>query len=171
MKDTIDLHEKFLFIKDVLSNSCRLIINDTIKEEESKEYSAYQFKINSKKIVFRISKITPTKVGQFVSIWKRNIDGITEAYNISDGIDFYMIACFSEVKSGLFIFPSSVLIKEKIMSDNTFEGKRGIRVYPIWDEVVNVQAKKTKVWQEKYFVDLSLSNTYTSKQILEILSR
>jgi len=40
-------------------------------DSESKEYGAATFTLNDKKINFRIAKVTPTKVGHFVAIWKR----------------------------------------------------------------------------------------------------
>jgi len=46
------------------------------KEEESDEYSAFRFSLNNKKICYREAKITPTKTGQFVTLWKRNVSGI-----------------------------------------------------------------------------------------------
>ena len=44
-----------------------------------------------KKIQHRVSKITPTKNGQFVTLWKRNQNGITEPFDINDEIDFIII--------------------------------------------------------------------------------
>lgn len=45
--------------------------------------------------------------------------------------------------------------EHQILSDQTREGKRGIRVYPIWDETTSKQAEKTQEWQIKYFLDCS----------------
>ena len=46
---------------------------------ESTEYNACSYTVNGQKIIERTAKITPKKIGQFVTCWKRNIDGITEA--------------------------------------------------------------------------------------------
>jgi hypothetical protein len=40
-------------------------------ERESLEYAACSFKLNSMSVKFRVAKITPTKIGQFVTLWKR----------------------------------------------------------------------------------------------------
>ncbi len=42
-----------------------------VPESESAEYGAYCFSLDHKKVLFRIAKTTPTKIGQFVTLWKR----------------------------------------------------------------------------------------------------
>ncbi len=126
---------------------------DNLKlNSESKEYGACSFTLNGISIQFRVSKITPTKIGQFVTIWKRNKEGITEPYDSSDQLDFIIICSESGEKAGYFLFPTSVLIEKGIISYKNKQGKRGIRVYPPWDITVNKQAQKTQSWQKKYFV-------------------
>lgn len=127
-------------------------------EAESQEYFANRFGLNDKKIIFRVAKITPTKTGQFVSIWKRNEKGITAPFDIKDDLDFLMIVTKTPTHFGVFIFPKKVLHEHRILSDETRDGKRGIRVYPNWDETTNKQAHKTQIWQTQYFLDLSDKN-------------
>lgn len=121
---------------------------------ESKEYGACSFELDGKKIQHRVSKITPTKTGQFVTIWKRNKDGITEPYHLSDEIDFIIITARSGEKFGQFIFPKWVLAHKEILTQNGKSGKRGIRVYPPWDIPKNKQAEKTQSWQINYFLTI-----------------
>ena len=118
---------------------------------ESLEYGACSFTLNGKKIQHRVSKITPTKTGQFVTIWKRNKDGVTAPFAFTDELDFIMITSKSETNLGQFIFPKSVLVDKGIISKDNKTGKRGIRVYPPWDMVTSKQAQKTKSWQINYF--------------------
>ena len=125
---------------------------DLIIHPESTEYEACSFKLHGKSIEYRTSKITPTKTGQFVTIWKRNKDGITEPFDFSDNFDFFIITSKSENKLGQFIFPKNLLVEKGIISQKSKGGKRGIRVYPPWDKVTNKQAEKTQSWQVKYFV-------------------
>ena len=54
--------------------------------------------------IIREAKITPKKVGQFVSIWKRNEEGITKPCHINDAFDKLIIECKSKNNSGRFIF-------------------------------------------------------------------
>jgi len=124
---------------------------------ESRAYSACTFEVNSSQIVFRSAKITPTKTGQFVTVWRRNEEGITQAYEYSDGFDCMIIYVESGSHSGIFILSKTTLLKHGIISDGIKPGKRGIRMYPSWDETTNNQAKKTQKWQLEYFIETSIT--------------
>ena len=101
-----------------------------------------------KDLVFK-AKITPKKVGQFVSIWKRNSQGITVPHDIKDKFDYMIIEL--ENSLGKFSFPKNVLLENKIISGRCSDGKNGFRVYAPTDKVINKQAISTKNWQIKYF--------------------
>jgi hypothetical protein len=92
-------------------------------------------------------------------VWKRNDKGITASFSSSDDIDFLVITSKSGDKIGQFIFPKSVLIDKGIVSRNGKGGKRGIRIYPLWDVATNRQAEETKKWQIKYFLPIELNNS------------
>ena len=140
-------------IKDIAYNSCSLVISDFELENESKEYKGCKFKLNKLNIVCRSGKKTPKKDGQFVTFWKRNIHGITEPFEERDEIDYYIINVTKENRIGQFILPKSILIDKGILSTSQKDGKRGFRIYPIWDAVKNQQAGRTQKWQLKYFVE------------------
>lgn len=129
-----------------------LEISDLTIHKESQEYTACTFRLNGKRIEFRLAKITPKKTGQFVTVWKRSSLGITQPFDESDDLDFMMIACESKTDFGVFIFPKNVLVEKKIISKNEIGGKRGIRVYPTWVITENLQSTKTQLWQKEYFV-------------------
>jgi hypothetical protein len=139
-------------------------------ELESQEYFAHNFKLGISNVKFRVAKITPTKTGQFVTIWKRNERGITEPFNISDEIDFCIIAARQGINLGFFIFPKKVLHENGILADKTKDGKRGIRVYPTWDLTTSKQAKKTQEWQAKYFIELTQGVKINLKRVGDLLS-
>jgi hypothetical protein len=124
------------------------------QESESIDYSAYRFYLNEKFICYREAKITPTKTGQFVTLWKRNRLGTIEPFDSSDLIDFVFISVRKDDFLGQFIFPKAVLLEKGIFSSATKEGKRAIRVYPPWDEANNKQAQKTQQWQFDYFFEV-----------------
>lgn len=142
-------------IDELVFKPCHFNLKNIEPESESQEYAAHTFQLNEYKILFRKAKITPTKTGQFVTLWKRNEKGITEPFDITDEFDFYLIATRTPSKFGLFIFLRNILHDNKVLSDATRDGKRGIRVYPIWDETTSKQAQKTQIWQTQYFIDLS----------------
>ncbi len=149
------LNENLTQIKKEVYDKCSLSISRVFNEPEGKEYDACQFELNGKKIISRTAKITPKKIGQFVTCWKRNTDGITEPFNIKDAIDFYIINVKSGNNLGQFVFPKSELVKRGIISTPTKDGKRGFRVYPIWDEPQSKQAQKTQKWQLKFFYTIN----------------
>ncbi len=132
----------------------RKLINIT-QDQECEEYSGFNFQINQLNLKFRKAKITPKKVGQFVTMWRRNFEKQTEPFNETDNFDFYIIVVEQEERFGFFIFPKNVLIERQILTSNQKEGKRGFRVYPNWTKTENKQAEKTQNWQINYFINLT----------------
>ena len=157
-------------IKTEIYDKCSLEISDFKTETESKEYNACRFQLNGLNVLSRNAKITPKKVGQFVTFWKRNKDGVIEPFNEFDRIDFYTVNVRTETEFGQFVFPKSVLIKKGIISTKRKEGKRGFRVYPKWDVAKNKQAERTQKWQLNYFYEINsltdlkeVTNLYNEK--------
>ena len=144
----LQLAEKLLY------NECGFQLQNLIWNSESTNYGACSFELNNYKIQFRVANITPTKIGQFVAIWKRNKEGITAPFDVGDSLDFMIISVRDSENFGQFIFPKSVLIAKGIVSQNEKGGKRGIRVYAPWDKPENKQAIKTQAWQVNYFVEI-----------------
>lgn len=148
------LNHNFSAIKDLVYDKCAFKITNFVWEKESREYNACSFEINKSFVIARSSKITPTKTGQFVTVWKRIGDGSIQAFDSSDGIDFFIINASSGNYFGQFVFPKSELVKQGIISNDGQEGKRAFRVYPPWDKTNNRQAEKTQKWQLRYFLSL-----------------
>ena len=144
----LQLAEKLLY------NECGFQLQNLIWNSESTNYGACSFELNNYKIQFRVANITPTKIGQFVAIWKRNNQGITAPFDVADSLDFMIISVRDSENFGQFIFPKSVLVSHGIISQNEKGGKRGIRVYAPWDKPENKQAIKTQAWQVNYFVEI-----------------
>ena len=144
-------------LQETVYQACNLTISNLEIEPESKEYAACKFIINNKKALFRTAKITPTKIGQFVTFWKRNGNGITAPFDLSDSIDFFIITVITPTQKGQFIFPKEVLYQQGFISKNNQGGKRAMRVYPPWDKAENKQAIKTQSWQLQYFFEFTTS--------------
>ena len=144
-------------IKAEVYEKSGLKMSDFKTETESKEYDACRFELNGRKIISRNSKITPKKVGQFVTFWKRNGNGPIEPFEENDHIDFYAVNVRTENEFGQFVFPKSVLIKKGIISTEKKDGKRAFRVYPSWENVNNKQAERTQKWQLDYFYEINNS--------------
>ena len=145
------IHSDLKIIKELVYNKCSFDLTNWKQYLESSEYDACSFALNGKSIQYRLSKITPKKTGQFVTVWKRNKEGKTEPFDISDNLDFIIITVKSGDNLGQFIFSKSVLASYGIITSNGKKGKCGIRVYPPWNIATNKQAMKTQSWQAKYF--------------------
>lgn len=140
--------------KHLLFDKCDFVLLDPLAEKESTEYNAYQFQLNNLKVVFRTAKITPTKIGQFVTLWKRIGSGPIQPFDFSDAVDLFVVNVKSDNRFGQFVFPKSVLLEQGVLTSNVKEGKRAIRVYPPWDITISKQAQKTQQWQLKYFLNI-----------------
>lgn len=132
-----------------------LICKNVVNERESKEYSACDFELNGRHVKFRTGKITPTKVGQFVTLWKRIGNGSIMPYDITDPVDLFVVSVRSNEHVGQFVFPKMILYEKGILSKNGKGGKRAMRIYPSWDVTESKQAKKTQEWQLNYFIETS----------------
>ena len=62
------IHNDLKIVKELVYDKCGFDLTDLKQNLESKEYGACSFVLNGKTIQQRISKITPTKTGQFVTI-------------------------------------------------------------------------------------------------------
>ena len=169
MESQTEIYSELELIDKLVFKTCGFELKNIEIELESKEYFAHTFRLDDTNIKFRTAKITPTKTGQFVTIWKRKPKGITEPFHISDEIDFYIIATRKESNFGIFVFPKNVLYENKILSDKNQVGKRGIRVYPSWDLTTNKKAQKTQIWQTKYFIDISQDKQIELEKVKKIL--
>ena len=151
------IHSDLLATKDLVYNPCRLDCSSPLPETQNAEYGAYLFNLNALSIRFRVAKITPTKIGQFVTLWERIGDGPSQPYDASDPVDFFVISTRKGNHFGQFIFPRSVLRDQDILSNEGKGGKRAIRVYPPWDNPTSRQAQKTQKWQLEYFLEIPVN--------------
>lgn len=101
---------------------------------------------------FRVAHVAPTKVSQFVTLWKRDATGgPIKRFDLADDIDFVVINVQSGSNNGQFIFPKMVLFEKGIFSKDGKGGERAFRIYPSWNIADNAQGKKSQAWQYNYF--------------------
>ena len=139
-------------------------------EAESQEYGALSLQFNDSAVKFRVAKITPTKIGQFVTLWKRIGSGPIMPYDVTDAIDFFIVAARTQDNFGFFIFPKSVLLAKGVLSKAGKGGKRAIRVYPCWDVVDSKQAQATQNWQRLYFIQAQPDGSCDTILLQKLLS-
>jgi hypothetical protein len=154
---TDNIHSDLIATKDHVYNPCRFDCSQPLIETQNAEYGSYIFNLNALSIRFRAAKITPTKVGQFVTLWERIGNGPIQPYDISDPADFFVISTRNGNNFGQFIFPKANLLDHDIVSNNGKGGKRAIRVYPPWDKPTSRQAQKTQKWQMEYFLEIPVN--------------
>jgi len=153
---SVGIHSDLLAINKFVFTPCGFKGSELQIEPQNAKYGAYIFKLDNVYVRFRVSKITPTKVGQFVTLWERIGDGPIQPYDISDPVDLFIITTRKDNNFGQFIFPKSVLCDQDIVSNLGKGGKRGIRVYPPWDKPTSRLAQKTQKWQQQYFLEIPL---------------
>ena len=146
---------------------------------ESAKYQALIFSLNNKRIIYRKGKMTTDRPGAFLAIWKRSLALNIEHKNPipfeDDELDYLFIRVdeysddidakkpIHKLKSGMFIFPTSLLIKKGIVTSEKSKGKTGIRVFPPWTQdrgtigtkVFSESGKNTQRWQLPYFVEIN----------------
>src|SRR5690606_9985261 len=149
------IHSDLKVAKEIIYDRLGFICTLPKAELESADYAACDFKLNNLSVKYRAAKITPTKIGQFVTLWKRNKNGPIEPLEITDDVDLVVISVRYDNYFGQFVFPKSVLVAKGIVSANGKEGKRAFRVYPSWDIPTNKQAEKTQLWQLSYFLEFT----------------
>lgn len=158
------LHGDLVASKELIYDKCGFICSQPHEEAQNAEYGAYVFTLNSLSIRFRVAKTTPTKIGQFVTLWERSEDGSTQPYDVSDPADMYVISTRTGSNFGQFVFPKNVFLQRDIVSDQGKGGKRAIRVYPPWDKPTSNQAQKTQQWQLEYFLEVPFTEPLNCDQ-------
>ncbi|MCX5015291.1 MepB family protein [Streptomyces sp. NBC_00555] len=126
-------------------------------EAESAEYGACEFTLDGLSVRFRAAKTTPTKLGQFVTVWKRSASGPIQPFDAEDPVDLFVISTCEDKQFGQFgqfVFPRDVLRERDIVSTNDSGGKRAFRVYPPWVTTTNRQARSTQTWQVEHWLQL-----------------
>lgn len=132
-----------------------LACTDVAPEAESADYAAHTLRLGGLRVCFRVAKTTPTKVGQFVTLWKRVGRGPIAPFDLGDPVDVFVVSTRSGPHFGQFVFPKTVLVAHGVVAQPGKDGKRALRVYPPWDTPTSRQALTTQAWQSAYFLDLS----------------
>ena len=125
------------------------------EEHQNSEYESFSFSINQYSFRNRLAKKIPTKKGYFVVFWEKDNNNKNKAFDYKNSPDFLIVNVFDNEHKGLFVFPKSELLKQKILRTSQVKGKMAIRVYPLWEQSLNKTAEKTQQWQLDYFIDLS----------------
>ncbi|MFB7916574.1 MepB family protein [Streptomyces sp. NPDC056061] len=150
------LHSDLLAAKELVYDPCGFACSRPEPEAESTEYGAHVFTVDGSTVRFRVARTTPTKTGQFVTVWKRSAGGPIQPYDSEDPVDLFVISSRdADGRFGQFVFPRDVLCERGIVARNGSGGKRAFRVYPPWAATTSRQAGRTQEWQTAYFLHVS----------------
>lgn len=147
-------HGDLLAAKECVYDPSGFSCSQPTPETEGKEYAAHAFTLDGLAVRFRVARTTPTKVGQFVTVWQRSAEGPIRPFDAADSVDLFVISSRDGDRFGQFVFPGGVLCERDIVSRNGSGGKRGFRVYPPWVTTTNRQARNSQAWQVKYFLPI-----------------
>ncbi|MEU7524300.1 MepB family protein [Saccharothrix sp. NPDC042600] len=156
------LHDDLRAAKTLVYEPNGFVCSQPVPEPESTAYAAHRFTVDGASVVFRVAATTPTKAGQFVTVWQRSAQGPIRPFDTADGIDLFVISSRDHGHFGQFVFPGPVLCERGIVSRDGTGGKRGFRVYPPWVETTSRQASKTQAWQVEHFLRLDDHTPATS---------
>lgn len=152
---TVEKYQSLCVIKKVLEKSSMIAITQVEKEIWNTAYEATQLTINNRYFKSRLAHKTPKKAGYFVSIWQKNDLNQNIPFSHNDTWDQLIVNIIDNFKQGQFIFPKKLLAEKGIISSTHSPGKLAFRVYPTWEEHLNLKATQTQKWQCSYFIDLS----------------
>ncbi|WP_103531131.1 MepB family protein [Streptomyces sp. SM11] len=148
------LHHDLLTAKASVYDPGGFVCSRPVPEPESADYAAHRFTLDGRLAAFRAARTTPTKAGQFVTVWQRSVEGPIRPFDADDGVGLFVIGCRDEGRAGQFVFPLDVLCERGVVSRNGVGGKRGFRVYPPGTVTTSRQAHGTQAWQVKYYLDI-----------------
>ncbi|MCA0155259.1 MepB family protein [Tsukamurella sp. M9C] len=120
-------------------------------ETQGSDYEACTADIDGALWRVRTARITPTKPGAFVAVWRRGPDGETEPFDAGDPTAGLLVLVPDGPRFGAFAFPGEVLCALGVYSSSSSAGKRGFRLYPAWSTGLNPQAERTRAAQAPYF--------------------
>ncbi|RZU62765.1 MepB family protein [Zhihengliuella halotolerans] len=122
-----------------------------LPEEQNSDYESGIVDINGEHWRIRTARITPTKAGAFVAVWRRNADGETEPFPADEAVSGLMVFVVDGHRRGCFRFTSERLAELGITRGNRSPGKRGFRLYPSWCEDLNPTAARAQAAQASSF--------------------
>lgn len=166
-----EFYKALTHVNKIFYEPNHLTIHDIQEEAQNSEYGAGMFQLHSKSVRFRVAKITPNKIGQFVAFWEKDGDGKNQAFSYEEAADLLVINTFaSNHHFGQFVFPKEVLVKQNILKTAATKGKMAIRVYPEWENPTSKQAIETQKWQLAYFVEANDADRFPAQDLLKLYS-
>jgi hypothetical protein len=166
--DTAPAHSDLLAAKVLVYDPCGFTGSQPLPQAQSAEYAAHAFTLDGLSIRFRAARTTPTKAGQFVTVWKRSPGGPIQPFDATDPVDLFVISTRDQHYLGQFVIPMDALRRHGVVSANGSGGKRAFRIYPPWVTITNRQADMAQAWQLDYFLHLPQDGSIDSARAQEL---
>ncbi|MFC8302556.1 MepB family protein [Specibacter sp. NPDC057265] len=131
-----------------------LVAADAAVEPGGAGYAAHTLTLAGHRTVFRAAKTTPTKAGQFATLWQRSVKGPIRPFDLADGVALFAILAGTGTGRGMFLFPPAELAGRKVLSVDGQGGKRALRLYPPQVPTSSAQARRSQQWQCRHFLPL-----------------
>ncbi|MGL5853270.1 MAG: MepB family protein [Phycicoccus sp.] len=129
-----------------------------MEPEEQGGYESGLATIGGERWRVRTARVTPTKPGAFVAVWRRAGDGGTEPFPADDATHGLLVFVEDGIlRRGVFRFTAAHLRELGIVRSESHPGKRGFRLYPDWCSGLSRQAASTQAVQAPAFTRLSPS--------------
>ncbi|MGE6415591.1 MepB family protein [Planococcus kocurii] len=166
-----DFYKVLAYVNKMIYEPNKFILKSIQEEQQNAKYGAGTFQLSFNTVRFRVAKITPTKIGQFVAFWEKDKNNKNQPYSYEEAPELLVITTFKgEYEFGQFIFPKEILFNQNILRSESSKGKMAVRVYPSWDIPTSKQAMETQKWQLPYFVDMSNPNKLPTEKMVELYS-
>ncbi len=124
-------------------------------EEQNSDYESGVARIGNERWRIRTARITPTKPGAFVAVWKRGEGGSTRPFTADESMTGLLVFVEEQERFGVFQFTKTHLVSLGYVTSDVHPGKRGFRVYPVWCTDLNPQASRTQRAQGAAFAELT----------------
>lgn len=148
-----DLHPDIvLALQGLVSNGA--VLGALYREDQNAEYGGVVAVVDGVPVRARVGKATPTKVGHFVTVWRRNELAVSVPFRDDESTGGLIVIVRGGGQVGAFSFPVKVLLRRGIVSGEGSSGKRGFRVYAPWVAVPSAQARRTQDWQIEHYQEL-----------------
>jgi hypothetical protein len=157
-------------VKALVYDPCGFACGDPSLGDDNAQYGSVSFLLAGRAVTSRVAKLTPTKNGLFVAVWKRGADGATHPLDGADGHDVVAISVREGDRFGQFVFSREVLLEHDVMSPDGRGGKRGFRVYPPWVATESRQASATQAWQTRSFLQIDNGSAVDLPRALALYS-
>jgi hypothetical protein len=143
-----------LAVKERVYDPGGFVCSGLSAEAEGAAYGAHAFALDGLAVRARVAKLTPTKSGLFVTVWKRLGDGSIQPFDQGDGIDVLVVTAREGAHFGHFAFPAEVLYRQGVFASAAGAGKRAFRMYPPLSVTSSAQAARTATWQRPHFLPM-----------------